>query len=60
VSFEGGVNGEIISVKDQEIQVRVPAGAQPGQITVKTNFGETKSDFWFRDSRNHFIDSDPY
>jgi hypothetical protein len=60
VTFTGGVAGQIVSVKDQEIQVRVPAGAQPGQITVKTNFGETKSNFWFRDSRNHFIDSDPY
>ena len=38
----------------------MPSGAQPGQITVKTNFGETKSNFWFRDPRNHFIDSDPY
>jgi hypothetical protein len=60
VTFTGGVTGEIVSVKDQEIQVKVPAGAQPGQIIVKTNFGETKSNFWFRDSRNHFIDSDPY
>lgn len=60
VTFEGGLNAEIVSVKDQEIQVKVPAGAQPGQITIKTNFGETKSDFWFRDSRNHVIDSDPY
>jgi hypothetical protein len=60
VTFTGGVNGEIVGVTDQEIRVRVPAGAEPGQITVKTNFGETKSDFWFRDSRNHFIDSDPY
>jgi hypothetical protein len=60
VTFAGGSAGEIVSVKDQEIQVRVPAGAQTGQITVKTNFGETKSDFWFRDNRNMFIDSDPY
>lgn len=60
VTFAGGVTGEIVSVKDQELQVRVPAGAQPGQLVVKTNFGETKSDFWFRDSRNHFIDSDPF
>lgn len=60
VTFTGGATGEIVSVKDQEIQVRIPAGAQPGSITVKTNFGETKSDFWFRDPRNHFIDSDPY
>ena len=56
----GGINGEIVSVKDQEIQVRIPAGVVPGRITVKTNFGETKSNFWFRDNRNRFIDSDPY
>jgi Surface glycan-binding protein B xyloglucan binding domain len=60
VTFAGGVAGTIVSVTDLAIQVRVPAGAQPGRITVKTNFGETKSNFWFRDSRNHFIDSDPY
>src|SRR5258706_1067978 len=60
VKFAGGVNGNIVSVKDQEIQVRVPVGALPGQIIIKTNFGETKSNFWFRDNRNHFIDSDPY
>jgi hypothetical protein len=60
VTFTGGVNGELVTVKDQIIQVRVPAGAQPGQITVKTNFGEKKSNFWFRDNRNIFIDSDPY
>jgi len=60
VTFTGGLTGTIVSVTPQAIQVRVPAGAQPGRITVKTNFGETKSNFWFRDSRNHFIDSDPY
>jgi hypothetical protein len=60
VTFAGGVTGVLESIKDKEIQVRVPAGAQPGQIIVKTNFGETKSNFWFRDNRNMFIDSDPY
>jgi len=60
VNFEGGVAGEIVAVTPTEIQVRVPAGAQSGQITVKTNFGETKSNFWFRDTRNSFINSDPY
>lgn len=60
VTFAGGVTGELVSVKDQEVQVRVPAGAQPGPITVKTNFGETKSDFWFRDNRNIFISGDPH
>lgn len=60
VTFTGGLTGDIVSIKDQEIQVKVPTGAQPGQITVKTNFGETKSDFWFRDNRNIFISSDPW
>jgi hypothetical protein len=60
VKFENGMSGEIVSVTDLEIKFKVPAGAQPGRITVKTNFGETKSSFVFRDPRNHFIDSDPY
>jgi len=60
VTFPGGVTGELEAVKDDEIQVRVPAGAQPGQITIKTNFGETKSNFWFRDNRNIYISSDPF
>lgn len=60
VTFEGGVTGELVEVTDTEIQVRVPAGAQPGQITIGTNFGETKSNFWFRDNRNLLIHNDPF
>jgi hypothetical protein len=60
VTLAGGANAQIVSLKDDEIQFTVPAGAQSGQITVKTNFGETKSDFWFRDTRNIFISSDPW
>lgn len=60
VTFTGGVTGEVVSVTDQTIKVTVPAGAQPGQITVTTNFGSTKSNFWFRDNRNIFISSDPW
>ncbi|RPD43997.1 glycan-binding surface protein [Paracnuella aquatica] len=60
VNFTGGVKGELVKVEDQLIQVRVPAGAQPGPITVKTNFGETESEFWFRDNRNIFIGGDPH
>lgn len=60
VTFTGGAEGEIVSVEDQRIQVKVPAGATPGPITVKTNFGETKSNFWFRDNRNLFISGDPH
>ena len=59
VTFTGGATATIVSRKDNELQVQVPAGAQPGPITVKTNFGEATSTFWFRDSRNHIIDGDP-
>jgi hypothetical protein len=60
VKFTGGVEGQLVSVEDQLIQVRVPAGAQPGPITIATNFGSTASEFWFRDNRNIFISSDPF
>ena len=60
VTFAGGGTGQIVSLKDNEIQVKVPSGAQPGQVTIKTNFGETKSDFWFRDNRNLLITNDPW
>ena len=60
VTFTGGAVGEIVSLKDEEIQVRVPADAQPGPITIKTNFGETSSDFLFRDNRPKVIDGDPH
>jgi len=60
VTFQGGSVGELVSVDPKIIKVKVPAGAQPGQITVTTNFGATKSNFWFRDNRNIFISSDPY
>lgn len=62
VTFAGGVTGEIVSISpnNQEVQVKVPAGAQPGQITITTNFGTRKSDFWFRDNRNMLITNDPW
>jgi hypothetical protein len=60
VTFAGGVVGQLVSVTDKEIQVKIPSGAQPGRVTIKTNFGETKSDFWFRDTRNLLITNDPW
>ncbi len=60
VTFEGGVKGQLVSVEDKIIKVIVPPGANPGQITITTNFGTTKSDFWFRDNRNIYISSDPF
>lgn len=52
VTFTGGAQGELVSVKDQLLEVTIPEGAQPGPITITTNFGQTVSDFWFRDNRN--------
>jgi hypothetical protein len=60
VTFTGGVTGTIKSVEDNTIKVTVPAGAEPGPITISTNFGVAQSDFWFRDNRNIFISSDPW
>lgn len=60
VTFTGGVEGEVVKVEDNLLQVRVPDGAEPGPVTVTTNFGTDKSDFWFRDNRNIFISSDPF
>jgi hypothetical protein len=52
VTFTGGVEGEIITREDLLLEVKVPEGAQPGPITITTNFGSTESGFWFRDNRN--------
>lgn len=53
VTFTGGVQGEIVSIKDfKTLTVKVPQGAQPGPITISSNFGESESVFWFRDNRN--------
>ncbi|HEY0655568.1 MAG TPA: glycan-binding surface protein [Chryseosolibacter sp.] len=52
VTFTGGVQAEITDMDDQMIEVEVPEGAQPGPITISSNFGSTISDFWFRDNRN--------
>ena len=59
VTFTGGAVAEIVSLKDRQIDFKIPANAQPGQITIKTNFGEAKSDFLFRDPRPKVIDGDP-
>lgn len=52
VTFTGGAEAELVSVEDQIIKVKIPDGAQPGPITITSNFGETESSFWFRDNRN--------
>ena len=62
ITFTGGAKADIILIKEKNKMVTftVPPGAQPGPITVTTNFGVTKSNFWFNDNRNIFISSDPF
>jgi len=58
VTFEGGATassetGDVTANSSSTIlSVKVPEGAQPGQITVTNSIGSAKSDFWFRDNRN--------
>ena len=65
VTFAGGVSASSedgdITVNDKDLnfpyttlKVKVPEGAQPGQIIITNSFGATMSDFWFRDNRNIF------
>lgn len=56
VTFSGGVEAEILSVEDQVLEVIVPDGAQPGPVTIASNFGVTETDSWFLDNRNIFAD----
>lgn len=58
VTFKGGLNAEIISQDLTHLTVRVPAGAQPGPVTVTSVYGATVSSFWFRDNRNIILDFD--
>ncbi|MDD3320975.1 MAG: glycan-binding surface protein [Paludibacter sp.] len=62
VSFEGGLEAEIISQNITDLEVKVPVGAQPGPITVTSAYGEAESSLWFRDNRNIILtfNSDSY
>lgn len=58
VTFTGGAEAEIVSVDQNELKFIVPEGAQPGPITVSTNFGETESIFHYKDQRNIILNYD--
>nr|WP_321408561.1 glycan-binding surface protein [uncultured Carboxylicivirga sp.] len=60
VIFPGELEGEVISVEENIIKVRVPEGSSPGQLLVKSNFGTGSSNFMFRDNRNIVVSSDPF
>lgn len=52
VTFEGGLQGEIVSHDMNNIAVKVPVGAKPGPVKVKSVYGTSDSWFHFRDNRN--------
>lgn len=56
--FTGGATGEVVSAEKTKMQVRVPANAQPGPLTVQTVFGKATSKFLFRDNRNIILNFD--
>lgn len=58
VFFAEDLQAEILSLTKTELHVKVPAGATPGNIIVKTNFGTARSSFIFRDNRNVLLDYD--
>ncbi len=57
---------DTVAVLNQEesnsemLVVTVPEGSKSGRITVKTEQGEIKSNFFFRDDRNFIINFDDY
>ena len=58
VFFPGNVEGEVLSVSLNEVQVKVPAGVSPGPVSVKSIYGSSRSSFYFRDDRNIFLNFD--
>jgi len=70
VTFPGASGDLTVSSDDGDVtvntantilSVKVPEGSQPGQITVTSNFGTSKSNFMFRDNRDIIqgFDGDP-
>lgn len=58
VTFTGGVEAQIAKLEKTQLTVVVPDGAEPGPISVTTNFGVAVSDFHFRDNRNVALNFD--
>lgn len=60
VMFTGGVEGTLADFDKLLMHVVVPEGAEPGPVTVQTNFGKVKSKFMFRDNSNTILDFDTW
>lgn len=59
VFFGGDVEAEVVSVNSaKSMEIVVPEGAEPGPITVRSNFGSTNSRFHYLDQRNIILNYD--
>lgn len=59
VIFPGNIKAtNIVSIEKTVISVEVPAGAQRGQMNIKSLYGSGRSGFWFRDNRGLILDWD--
>lgn len=57
ITFTGGAQATVYeTIDDQTLIFQVPAGVQPGPVTITSNFGEAESEFWFQDNRGVFVD----
>lgn len=58
VRFAGGETGEVVSVSQTQVEVKLPDGATEGPISLSTNFGTTESTFHLWDRRNIILNFD--
>ncbi|WP_291125314.1 glycan-binding surface protein [Dysgonomonas sp. UBA7698] len=55
VIFTGDAEGEVVECTLERVAVKVPAGAQPGPVTVTSAYGTATSVFNFRDNRTEYV-----
>ncbi|MDP4276062.1 MAG: glycan-binding surface protein [Bacteroidota bacterium] len=58
VYFTPNIKAEVVSYTLTQLNVKVPAAATEGPITMKSRYGSTRSTFRFRDSRGMILDWD--
>lgn len=58
VTFTGGAVGQVSTLTQGAMELNVPEGAQPGPVTISTNFGTTISSFHYKDERNIILNYD--
>jgi hypothetical protein len=65
VVFTGGASSKVISATSDTIQVIVPQGAQPGQLSISGDpalgdLAKVKTSGWYMDNRNFLFDMNNY